>query len=58
MSSREACRIVGIDVRSGKKWRNGSHAHLGRKKAAPPIYQEVPLLLIPAATCVKPIAST
>jgi transposase, IS30 family len=41
-SSREACRIVGIDVRTGKKWRNGSHAHIGKKKAAPPIYQEAP----------------
>ncbi|GGO42363.1 hypothetical protein GCM10012287_03090 [Streptomyces daqingensis] len=25
-SSEEARRIVGIDVRTGKKWRNGSHA--------------------------------
>ncbi|KUJ66325.1 integrase [Streptomyces albus subsp. albus] len=41
-SSREACRIVGIDVRTGKKWRNGRHAHKGRAKAAPPIYQEAP----------------
>ncbi|MCX4406152.1 helix-turn-helix domain-containing protein [Streptomyces sp. NBC_00268] len=41
-SSREACRIVGIDVRTGKKWRNGRHAHKGREKAAPPIYQEAP----------------
>jgi transposase, IS30 family len=40
-SSREACRIVGIDVRTGKKWRNGSHAYKGRKKAYPPIYREV-----------------
>ncbi|MGH3117336.1 MAG: hypothetical protein ACRDP3_08280 [Streptomyces sp.] len=36
-SSREACRVVGIDVRTGKKWRNGRHAHKGREKAAPPI---------------------
>ncbi|MFE9965663.1 helix-turn-helix domain-containing protein, partial [Streptomyces sp. NPDC005525] len=41
-SSREACRIVGIDRRTGKKWRNGSHAHIGKKKATPPIYQEAP----------------
>nr|WP_245766979.1 helix-turn-helix domain-containing protein [Streptomyces colonosanans] len=41
-SSREACRIVGIDVRTGKTWRNGRHAHKGREKAAPPIYQEAP----------------
>lgn len=39
-SSREACRIVGIDVRTGKKWRNGSHAHVGKKKATPPVHQE------------------
>lgn len=39
-SSREACRIVGIDVRTGKKWRNGSHAHIGKRKAAPPVHQE------------------
>ncbi|MCP2257424.1 Homeodomain-like domain-containing protein [Streptoalloteichus tenebrarius] len=25
-SSREACRIVGINLRTGKKWRNGHHA--------------------------------
>ncbi|WP_405186010.1 IS30 family transposase [Streptomyces anulatus] len=41
-SSKEACRIVGIDVRTGKKWRNGRHAYKGREKAAPPIYQEAP----------------
>ncbi|WP_330480026.1 IS30 family transposase [Streptomyces sp. NBC_00724] len=41
-SSREACRIVGIDRRTGKKWRNGSHAHIGKKRATPPIYQEAP----------------
>ncbi|PPS89949.1 hypothetical protein BZZ08_01317 [Streptomyces sp. MH60] len=41
-NSKEACRIVGIDVRTGKKWRNGRHAHEGREKAAPPIYREVP----------------
>lgn len=39
-SSREACRIVGIDRRTGKKWRNGSHAHIGKKKATPPVHQE------------------
>ncbi|WP_373466926.1 IS30 family transposase [Streptomyces umbrinus] len=42
MSSQEACRIVGINLRTGKRWRNGSHANVGRKKAAPPIYQEAP----------------
>lgn len=26
MSTREACRIVRIDERTGQKWRNGRHA--------------------------------
>ncbi|MET7760468.1 IS30 family transposase [Streptomyces sp. NPDC005389] len=38
-STREAARIVGIDVRTGKKWRNGSRAPGKGRKAAPPIYQ-------------------
>lgn len=38
-SSSEACRIVGIDRRTGKKWRNGTHASGGRK-ALPPMNQE------------------
>ena len=36
VSNREACRIVGIDVRTGQKWRNGRHAY-GNRKALPPI---------------------
>ncbi|MGV9989638.1 IS30 family transposase [Streptomyces sp. NPDC003374] len=36
MSNREACRIVGIDERTGQKWRNGRHAY-GNRKALPPI---------------------
>ncbi|WP_442916606.1 IS30 family transposase [Lentzea sp. NBC_00516] len=36
MSSREACRIVGVNVRTGKRWRNGTNPTAGRK-AAPPI---------------------
>ena len=42
LSSRQACQIVGIDIRTGKKWRNGSHAHVGNEKAAPPIYRPAP----------------
>jgi transposase, IS30 family len=42
LSSREACRIVGIDVRTGKKWRNGQHSPGIGKKAVPPIYREAP----------------
>ncbi|WP_225837164.1 hypothetical protein [Streptomyces sp. NK08204] len=47
-SSREACRIMGIDVRTGRKWRNGRHAHQGREKAAPPTYQEAPPSSVPS----------
>ncbi|OEJ56814.1 hypothetical protein BGM19_00890 [Streptomyces agglomeratus] len=36
-STREAARIVGIDRRTGKKWRNG---HQRGRKTVPPIYQE------------------
>ncbi|MFF3734224.1 IS30 family transposase [Streptomyces sp. NPDC002476] len=36
MSNREACRIVGIDRRTGQKWRNGRHAY-GNRKALPPV---------------------
>ncbi|WP_405891576.1 IS30 family transposase [Streptomyces sp. NBC_00133] len=39
-STREAARIVGIDLRTGKKWRNGHHAPGKGLKAVPPIYQE------------------
>ncbi|WP_420323318.1 IS30 family transposase [Kribbella capetownensis] len=46
-SSRQACAIVGIDVRTGKKWRNGSHAHKGNPRAVPPINREEP----PSGVC-------
>ncbi|MET9713175.1 IS30 family transposase [Nocardiopsis alba] len=36
-SSREACRIVGINRRTGKVWRNGRHPHKSLAKAVPPI---------------------
>ncbi|PZT72872.1 MULTISPECIES: IS30 family transposase [unclassified Streptomyces] len=36
-STREAARIVGIDRRTGKKWRNG---HKRGRKAVPPIYPQ------------------
>lgn len=35
-SNKEACRLVGIDARTGRKWRNGRSADR-RQKAAPPI---------------------
>ncbi len=40
-SNAEACRLVGIDKRTGRKWRNGRRAD-GRTKAAPPIHKVVP----------------
>ncbi|MEV0375118.1 IS30 family transposase, partial [Streptomyces sp. NPDC050636] len=39
-STREAARIVGINLRTGKRWRNGWHSPPGGRKAVPPIYQE------------------
>ncbi|MDA2806597.1 IS30 family transposase [Nocardiopsis suaedae] len=37
----EACRIVGINTRTGKRWRNGRNAS-GRSRAAPPANTVVP----------------
>ncbi|MEU4574669.1 IS30 family transposase [Nonomuraea sp. NPDC023979] len=36
VSSREACRIVGINIRTGKRWRNGTAPNKAKKKGAPP----------------------
>ncbi|MPY53081.1 helix-turn-helix domain-containing protein, partial [Streptomyces acidicola] len=33
-SNKEACRLVGVDERTGRKWRNGRSADR-RQKAAP-----------------------
>ena len=41
VSNAEACRIVGINRRTGKRWRNGRNPS-GRHKAAPPIRSVVP----------------
>ncbi|WP_443055176.1 IS30 family transposase [Streptomyces sp. NBC_00704] len=41
LSSREACRRVGINIRTGKRWRNGRNPS-GRSKAAPPANAVVP----------------
>ena len=38
-SSREACRIVGINYRTGKKWRNGHHSPGAGAKPRPPVRQ-------------------
>lgn len=40
-SSAEACRIVGVNRRTGKVWRNGHHAPGKGKTSKPPIYQPV-----------------
>ncbi|HEX7306737.1 MAG TPA: IS30 family transposase, partial [Lentzea sp.] len=44
MSSREACRVVGINYRTGKRWRNGKNQSRWNN-AAPPI-TEVPAPLV------------
>ncbi|MEV0168994.1 hypothetical protein AB0H96_53530 [Nonomuraea fuscirosea] len=36
-SSQEACRIVGINYRTGKRWRNSSAPNKARKMGAPPV---------------------
>ncbi|WP_432147158.1 IS30 family transposase [Streptomyces sp. bgisy084] len=42
VSNAEACRIVGINLRTGKRWRNG-RAPSGRNVGAPPITAVAPL---------------
>ncbi len=41
MSNRDACRIVGINPKTGRRWRNGRRLS-GRSKAAPPVRPVVP----------------
>ncbi|WP_329279883.1 IS30 family transposase [Streptomyces sp. NBC_01451] len=41
LSSLEACRRVGINIRTGKRWRNGRNPS-GRHKAAPPVKAVAP----------------
>ncbi len=41
-SSAEACRIVGVNLRTGKRWRNGWHSPPNGRKPVPPIRVEVP----------------
>ncbi|MFC0107292.1 IS30 family transposase [Kibdelosporangium aridum subsp. largum] len=41
MSSREACRIVGVNYRTGKRWRNGHH-QTRHNRAVPPITSVAP----------------
>ncbi|MEU1392521.1 MULTISPECIES: IS30 family transposase [unclassified Nonomuraea] len=37
LSSQEACRLVGINYRTGKRWRNGWRPNKSNKKGAPPV---------------------
>ena len=39
-STREAARIVGINLRTGKRWRNGWHSPGKGQKPTPPIYPQ------------------
>ncbi|MEW1638398.1 IS30 family transposase, partial [Streptomyces sp. NPDC093801] len=41
LNNKEACRIVGINPKTGRRWRNGRNPS-GRNKAAPPIHTVVP----------------
>ncbi|GGK65863.1 hypothetical protein Sme01_23820 [Sphaerisporangium melleum] len=40
-SSYEACRVVGINRRTGKRWRNGWAPNKSNKKGAPPVKRPV-----------------
>jgi IS30 family transposase len=41
LSNRQACEVVGINSRTGKRWRNGRNRS-GRSKGAPPVTAVVP----------------
>ncbi|MFD8615163.1 IS30 family transposase [Streptomyces sp. NPDC059631] len=41
MGNKEACRIIGINEKTGRRWRSGRSADR-RQKAAPAIHREVP----------------
>lgn len=45
-SNKEACRIVGIDVRTGKKWRNGGSRGRGRRPL--PLARKAPVVCGPS----------
>lgn len=48
VSNNDACRIVGINPKTGRRWRNGRRPS-GRNKAAPPVRPVVP----PSASSVR-----
>ncbi|MFF2631242.1 IS30 family transposase [Kitasatospora griseola] len=37
----EACRIVGVNRRTGITWRNGRNAYKGRPRTVPPVHREL-----------------
>ncbi|MFJ2018161.1 hypothetical protein ACIOFZ_13250 [Streptomyces nodosus] len=41
VSNEDACRIVGVNSKTGRRWRNG-RGPSGRNKAAPPVRPVVP----------------
>jgi IS30 family transposase len=41
-SSAEACRVVGVHLRTGREWRNGRHASSGHRAAPPAAKTAVP----------------
>ncbi|QES48150.1 IS30 family transposase [Streptomyces venezuelae] len=48
-STRDAARIVGINLRTGKRWRNGWHSPPHGQKPVPPIYGTGPAAASPEA---------
>ncbi len=57
ISHLDACRIVGINDRTGRRWRNGRQAS-GKNKAAPPLVETGPWQytedLVPVAAAQEP----
>ncbi len=39
-SNKEVCRIVGINPRTGKVWRNGRRAHRACRRRVSPVHRE------------------
>ncbi|MFP3119985.1 IS30 family transposase [Streptomyces sp. Iso 434] len=48
-STRDAARIVGINLRTGKRWRNGWHSPPNGQRPVPPIYGTGPASVLPEA---------
>ncbi|MFJ6262887.1 IS30 family transposase [Rhodococcus erythropolis] len=52
LSNYEACRIVGINPKTGRRWRNGRNAS-GRNRSAPPIHPVAPAVEVPSRYLVE-----